>query len=85
MSSSLPCDQIWVNAQRLPGPMPTKALRVAPGKYKAMCLSNRYEMAIFEQVTVAAGGNAALRFDWAIVVNQLEAPLGPAGTCDFKE
>lgn len=76
LSSSLPCDQIWVNAQRLPGEVPRKPLRVAPGKYKAMCLSNRYEMAIFEQVTVAAGQDAALRFDWAIVVNQLEAPLG---------
>lgn len=78
LSSSLPCDQIWVNAQRLPGESPKKplALAVAPGTYKAMCLSNRYEMAIFEHATVGAGQTAKLRFDWAIVVNGLEAPLG---------
>lgn len=76
LSTSLPCDQIWVNAQRLPGALPKKALAVAPGAYKAMCLSGRYEMAIFEHATVAAGQTAKLRFDWAIVENALEAPLG---------
>lgn len=76
LSSSLPCDQIWVNAQRLPGPAPAKPLTVAPGSYKAMCLSNKYEMAIFEYSTVTAGQTADLRFDWAIVVNQLTNPLG---------
>lgn len=76
LSASLPCDQVWVNAQRLPGAMPAKPIAVAPGSYKAMCLSGKYEMAIFEYATVAAGQTADLRFDWAIVVNALENPLG---------
>ncbi len=76
LAASLPCDQIWVNAQRVPGAMPTKPLAVAPGSYKAMCLSSKYEMAIFEYATVVAGQTTDLRFDWAIVVNQLAAPLG---------
>ena len=76
LSASLPCDEVWVNAQRLPGPLPGKPLAVAPGSYKAMCLSTKYEMAIFEYATVAGGQTADLRFDWAIVVNALEAPLG---------
>jgi len=76
LSSSLPCDQMWVNAQQVPETVPTKALAVAPGSYKAMCLSRRYEMAIFEYATVGGGQTAELRFDWAIVVNALEAPLG---------
>lgn len=76
LSASLPCDEVWVNAQRLPGALPAKPLAVAPGSYKAMCLSTKYEMAIFEYATVSGGQTADLRFDWAIVVNALEAPLG---------
>jgi hypothetical protein len=41
-----------------------------------MCLSAKYEMAIFEYATVTAGQTVELKFDWAIVVNALEAPLG---------
>jgi hypothetical protein len=76
LSSSLPCDQVWVNAQRVPDKMPAKPIAVAPGSYKAMCLSQKYEMAIFEYATVTAGQTSELRFDWAIVVNALENPLG---------
>ena len=76
MTSSLPCEEVWLNRQRVPAPLPQKRLVVAPGSYKAMCLSRRYEIAIFEYATVGAGGSAAIRFDWAVVVNKLSAPLG---------
>ena len=76
ITSSLPCEEVWLNRQRVPGPLPQKRLAVAPGSYKAMCLSRRYEIAIFEYATLGAGGSAAIRFDWAIVVNKLAAPLG---------
>jgi hypothetical protein len=76
ITSSLPCEEVWLNRQRVPGALPQKRLAVAPGPYKAMCLSRKYEIAIFEYATLAAGGSAAIRFDWAIVVNKLAAPLG---------
>lgn len=75
MTTSLPCDEIWLNRQRVPT-MPGKPFTVAPGNYKAMCLSRKYEIAIFEYATVAAGKGEVIRFDWAIVVNQLENPFG---------
>ena len=76
ITSSLPCEELWLNRQRVPSALPPKKLLVAPGSYKAMCLSRRYEIAIFEYATLAAGGSAAVRFDWAVVVNELTAPLG---------
>lgn len=76
LTSSLPCEELWLNAQRVPGAPSGKPIAVAPGSYKALCLSRRYEMAIFEYATVAAGETATLRFDWAIVVNQLTNPFG---------
>ena len=76
LKSSLPCDELWLNRQRVPTPLPTKALTVAPGSYKALCLSRKYEIAIFEYATVVAGQPLTLRFDWAIVVNQLSNPYG---------
>jgi Flp pilus assembly protein TadD len=76
LSSSLPCDEIWLNRQRVTGPPPTKPLVVAPGNYKALCLSRRYEIAIFEYATVTAATPASIRFDWAIIENQLTSPLG---------
>ena len=76
ITSSLPCEEVWLNRQRVPGPLPQKTLRVAPGAYKALCLSKRHEIAIFDYAVVDAGGSAAIRFDWAVVVNGLTAPLG---------
>ncbi|MBK9034411.1 MAG: hypothetical protein IPL61_24615 [Myxococcales bacterium] len=76
LATSLPCDELWLNRQRVPLPLPTKPFTVAPGNYKAMCLSRKYEIAIFEYATVAAGKGETLRFDWAIVVNKLENPYG---------
>lgn len=76
ITSSLPCEEVWLNRQRVPAALPQKQLLVAPGSYKAMCLSRRYEMATFEYATLGAGGSAAIRFDWALVVNKLAQPLG---------
>ena len=75
VSSSLPCAEVWVNRQLLPR-LPDKGLGVAPGQYKGLCYNPRYEMALFEYVTVQAGKPATLAFRWAIVENQLERPFG---------
>lgn len=84
ITSSLPCEEIWLNRQQVPAKMPQRQLLVAPGSYKAMCLSRRYEMATFEYATLAAGGSAAIRFDWAVVVNKLTAPLGRIAIENWK-
>jgi tetratricopeptide (TPR) repeat protein len=76
LESSLTCEQVWVNGQLVPGKLPLKKIIVAPGRYKALCLSNKYELAAFERTDVAAGGEATIKFSWAIVVNKLEKPLG---------
>ncbi len=76
IETSLPCEQVWVNGQLVPGKLPQKKLLVAPGRYKALCLSNKYELANFERTTIAAGGEATIKFNWAIVANKLENPLG---------
>lgn len=76
LESSLACEQVWVNGQPVPGKLPQKKLIVAPGRYKAFCLSNKYEFGAFERTTVAAGGEATIKFNWAIVVNKLDKPLG---------
>lgn len=76
IESSLPCEEVWVNRQMVPGKLPQKKLLVAPGTYKAFCLSRKYEIGIFEYVTITAGQDATLSFQWAIVVNQLANPYG---------
>ncbi len=76
LESSLPCEEVWVNRQLVPGKLPQKKLLVAPGTYKAFCLSRKYEIGIFEYITVKAGENVTLAFQWAVVVNQLANPYG---------
>lgn len=76
VSSSLPCTELWINRQRLTGPMPQGGVAVAPGVYKGLCFVPKYEMALFEYATVAAGASAELSFRWAVIVNKLEKPLG---------
>jgi tetratricopeptide (TPR) repeat protein len=76
LDSSLPCEEVWVNRQPVPGKLPLKKVLVAPGTYKAFCLSRKYEIGIFEYVTVTAGQHATLTFNWAIIVNQLANPYG---------
>lgn len=76
VSSSLPCTELWINRQKIPGKLPAAGLAVAPGDYKGLCFNPKYEMALFEYATVEAGKPTALTFRWAIVVNQLDHPLG---------
>jgi tetratricopeptide (TPR) repeat protein len=76
VSSSLPCTELWINRQKIPGKLPEKGLAVAPGDYKGLCFNPKYEMALFEYATVEAGKPAQLAFKWAIVANQLERPYG---------
>lgn len=76
VSTSLPCTELWINRQKIPGKLPEKGLAVAPGDYKGLCFNPKYEMALFEYATVEAGKSAQLSFKAAIVVNQLERPYG---------
>jgi tetratricopeptide (TPR) repeat protein len=76
ISSSLPCTELWLNRQRLPGKLPDRNLIVAPGSYKGLCFNPRFEMALFEYATVEPGRTAAMVFRWGIVENRLERPFG---------
>ena len=76
VSSTLPCTELWINRQKIAGKLPDKGLVVAPGSYKGLCYSPKYEMALFEYATVEAGKPASMQFRWAIVVNKLEKPFG---------
>lgn len=76
ISSSLPCEEVYVAAERVPGKLPVKEISMAPGKYKAFCLNYKYELGDFERVEVTAGQTAQLTFNWGIVVNKLESPFG---------
>lgn len=76
VSSSLPCAELWVNRQRVTGKLPAKGIAVAPGSYKGLCFHSKYEMALFEYATVEPGKPASMTFAWAIIVNELEKPLG---------
>jgi hypothetical protein len=74
ITSSLPCGEVWINAEHVTGKVDT--LQVAPGTYKGLCFHAKYEMALYAYATVEAGKRATLAFSWAIVVNQLDKPLG---------
>ena len=76
VTSSLPCEQLWINRQRITGKLPDKGLSVAAGSYKGLCFNPRSEMALFEYATVEAGKPALMAFRWGIVVNKLEHPYG---------
>jgi tetratricopeptide (TPR) repeat protein len=76
VSSSLPCTELWINRQRLTGPVPQGGVAVAPGAYKGLCFVPKYEMALIEYATVAPGASAELSFRWAVIVNKLDKPLG---------
>ncbi len=76
IETSMPCEQVWVNRQPVPGKLPQKKLIVAPGRYRAFCLSNKYEFGSFQNVTVAAGAEGSIKFTWGVLVNKLESPFG---------
>jgi hypothetical protein len=76
ISSSLPCQEVWLNRQLVPGKLPRKDLKLAPGTYKGLCFNPKYEIAIFEYVELGGGNTVAMTFNWAIIVNSLKQPLG---------
>lgn len=76
ISSALPCDQVWLNAQLVPGKLPVKKLLVGTGRYTALCYSIKYDIAYFEEATIKAGESESIRFNWAIVVDGLVNPYG---------
>lgn len=76
LASSLPCAEVYLNHQRLPGKLPARGLLVAPGSYKGLCVSPAHEMQLFEYATVHAGKTATMTFRWGIVENRLERPFG---------
>lgn len=76
VSTSRPCEQLWINRQRITTKLPAAGLLVAPGTYKGLCFAPKYEMALFEYAVVEAGKPAALNFAWTIVVNKLSNPYG---------
>jgi tetratricopeptide (TPR) repeat protein len=76
LGSSLPCEEVWLNRQRVPGKLPKKDLLVAPGSYKGLCFNAHYEIAFFEYTNVESGRASKLSFNWAILVNELKNPYG---------
>jgi hypothetical protein len=76
ISTSLPCEQLWINRQRVTTKLPPAGLLVAPGTYKGLCFAAKYEMALFEYAVVEPGKPARLDFVWGIVVNKLTNPYG---------
>ncbi len=76
VSTSRPCEQLWINRQRVTTKLPAAGLLVAPGTYKGLCFAPKYEMALFEYTVVEAGKPASLNFAWTIVVNKLRNPYG---------
>jgi len=85
VSSSLPCTEMWLNAERIVGKLPDKGLIVAPGSYKGLCFNPKFEIALFEYATVEAGKPTTMQFQWAVVVNQLDHPLGRIALENPKE
>jgi tetratricopeptide (TPR) repeat protein len=76
ITSSLPCDEVWLRGERLSRALPVKSLAVPAGSYRGLCVSYKFEIAYFERVDVVAGEPATLAFRWAIVENRLENPMG---------
>ncbi len=76
IESALPCYEVWLNGQVVPGKLPKKELSMAPGAYKAMCYAPQYGLVYFETAAVEPGSSSKLAFRWAVLVNKLVAPYG---------
>jgi tetratricopeptide (TPR) repeat protein len=72
ITSSFPCEQLWVNRQPIGKALPLQNHPVAPGNYRILCYSERFHFARYLNVEVGKGGNAHAAFDWAILENKLE-------------
>jgi tetratricopeptide (TPR) repeat protein len=76
ITASLPCDQVWIAGEEMPGKLPRKDLTFAPGTYRSLCVNEKYALTLFKDFVVTAGQTTALTFNWGIVVNSLQNPLG---------
>jgi hypothetical protein len=81
MTTSLPCDEVWIapagaDGVPVPGKLPKKDMKMAPGDYDGACYSPKYGAFIKGHATVAAGATVSMDFKWAIVSNKLANPLG---------
>jgi tetratricopeptide (TPR) repeat protein len=72
IGSSFACDEVWMNRQPVPRPLPVQDLAVAPGRYRLLCFSERYHFARYVNAEVPKGGNVHADFTWAIIENKLE-------------
>jgi tetratricopeptide (TPR) repeat protein len=72
IGSSFACEQVWVNRQPVPAPLPIRDVQVAPGPYRLLCYSEKYHFARYVNVDVPRGGNVRADFTWAIIENRLD-------------
>jgi len=76
ISTSLPCDEIWMDGAPVPPKCPKKGIAMVPGEYQGLCINYKYGAAINAYPDVKAGGATEMSFKWAIVSNKLVDPLG---------
>jgi tetratricopeptide (TPR) repeat protein len=72
VASSFACEQVWLNRQVVPAPLPIERLQVAPGRYRLLCYSEKYHFARYVGIEVAAGAEARAELAWAILENRLD-------------
>ncbi len=72
IQSALPCDEVWIEGQKIPSSLPVKAHPVAPGSYRLLCYSDTYHHAQYEDVEVKIGESVTAAFNWAILQNKLD-------------
>jgi tetratricopeptide (TPR) repeat protein len=72
IQSALPCDEVWIEGQKVPGKLPVKGHPVAPGSYRLLCYSDTYHHAQYEDVDVRIGESVTASFNWAILENKLD-------------
>jgi len=72
VGSSFACEQVWINRQPVPAPLPIERLAVAPGRYRLLCYNEKYHFARYLNVDVPKDGNVRADFTWAIIENKLD-------------
>lgn len=77
VETSLKCETvILINRQQMPQKQVKKPFPVAPGTYIGLCVSEKYEFGMWARAEVTGGGDATLRFNWALIENKLVKPYG---------
>ncbi len=72
IESALPCDEVWIEGQRVPVKLPVKAHPMAPGTYEMLCFNEKYHHVQYERVEVKQGEAAKIAFNWAVLENKLD-------------